>query len=155
MAKGKPAPVDALPAPGPDLARIMPLVAVGVALWASLPKYSGPALNTSADAEFASHVLPTVVILLAAMVGVLAGRRPQGPGALRLIAGMTVLLAGVWMLATHLPLVAEAMSDEAPWPATIYHTSSALAVFGLGLLWSTVTWSEAGDDSEPAPNPEK
>ena len=155
MAKGKPAPVATTPAPGPDLAKIMPVVGVGIAVWASLPKYSGPALNTSADAEFASHVIPAVVVLLAAIVGILAGRRPQGPGALRLIAGMTVLLAGMFMLATHLPLVAQATRDEAPWPGTIYHSSSALAVFGLGLLWSTVTWSEAGDDSQPAAQPEK
>ena len=155
MAKGKPAPVAATTAPGPDLAKIMPVVGVGIAVWASLPKYSGPALNTSADAEFASHILPAVVVLLAAIVGILAGRRPQGPGALRLIAGMTVLLAGMFMLATHLPLVAQATRDEAPWPGTIYHSSSALAVFGLGLLWSTVTWSEAGDDSEPAPEKQK
>jgi predicted transporter len=155
MAKGKPAPVAATTAPGPDLAKMLPVVGVGVALWASLPKYSGPALNTSADAEFASHVLPAVVVLLAAIVGILAGRRPQGPGALRLIAGMTVLLAGMWMLATQLPHVAQATRDEAPWPGTIYHTASALAVFGLGLLWSTVTWSEAGDDGQPAAQPEK
>ena len=155
MAKGKPAPVAATTAPGPDLAKIMPVVGVGIALWASLPKYSGPALNTSADAEFASHVLPAVVVLLAAIVGIAAGRRPQGPGALRLIAGMTVLLAGMWMLATHLPLVAQATGGEAPWPGTIYHSSSALAVFGLGLLWATVTWSEAGDETEPAPEKQK
>ena len=155
MAEGKPAPVATTPSPGPDLAKILPVVGVGIALWASLPKYSGPALNTSADAEFASHVLPAVVVLLAAIVGILAGRRPQGPGARRLIAGMTVLLAGMWMLATHLPLVAQATRDEAPWPGTIYHSSSALAVFGLGLLWSTVTWSEAGDESQPAAQPQK
>ncbi|MGI8807593.1 MAG: hypothetical protein ACR2KK_07090 [Acidimicrobiales bacterium] len=147
-------PVAVTPAPGPDLARILPLVGVGVALWASLPKYSGPTLNTSADAEAASHIVPAVVVLLASIVGILAGRRPQGPGALRLIAGMVVLLAGMWMLATHLPLVAQATRDEAPWPGTVYHTASALAVFGLGLLWSTVTWSEAGDDGGPQPQPQ-
>ncbi len=151
MARSKPAPVAATtPAPGPDLARILPLVGLGVAFWASLPKYSGPALNTAADAEVASHIIPAVVVFLAAIVAILAGRRPQGPGALRLIAGMTVLLTGMWMMATHLPLVAQATRSEAPWAGTIYHTASALAVFGLGLLWSTVTWSEAGDDTEPA-----
>ena len=154
MAKGRAEPVVTTPSPGPDLARFLPFVGLGVALWASLPKYSGPELNTAADAEFASHVIPAVVVLLAAIVGILAGRRPQGPGALRLIAGMTVLLTGMWMLATHLPLVAQATRDDAPWPGTVYHSASALAVFGLGLLWSTVTWSEAGDDSQPAAHTE-
>ena len=154
MPRSKPAPVAATAAPGPDLARILPLVGLGVAFWASLPKYSGPALNTSASAEMASHIIPAVVILLASLVAILAGKRPQGPGALRLIAGMVVLLSGMWMLATHLPLVAQATRDEAPWPGTIYHSASALAVFGLGLLWATVTWSEAGDESQPAAEPQ-
>ena len=94
-------------------------------------------------------------VVLASLAGIWASRRPQGPGAIRFMAGLAVLLAGLWMMATHLPLVFEAMRDEAPWPATIYHTSSALAVFGLGLLWATVTWSEAGDEVEPAPKAEK
>lgn len=154
MAAKKPAakaPVEeAAQKPGPDLARLLPLVGLGVAVWASLPKFSGPALNTESAVEFTSHIIPAVLIALASIVGILAGRRPQGPGALRLIAGLAVLLAGLWMMATHLPLVAQATRDEAPWDGTIYHTASALAVFGLGLLWSTVTWAEADDSSQTA-----
>ncbi len=138
---------------GPDLARILPLAGLPVAIWASLPQWSGPKLNVSASAEVVDHIIPAVFVVLASVVAILAGRRAQGPGALRLMAGMVVLLAGLWMLATHLPLVAQATRDEAPWPATIYHTSSALAVFGLGLLWSVITWSEADDDAEHAAKP--
>lgn len=135
---------------GPALARILPLVGLPVAFWATLPQWTGPKLNVAAATEVADHTIPAVFVVLASVVGILAGRRAQGPGAVRLMAGMVVVLAGLWMLATHLPLVAQATREEAPWPATIYHTSSALAVFGLGLLWSAVTWAEAGDDSEPA-----
>ena len=155
MAKGKPAPVAATtPAPGPDLARLLPVIGLPVAFWATMPQWSGPKLNVLASTEVADHIIPAVVVVLGSLVGIVAGRRAQGPGALRLMGGLAVLLAGLWMMATHLPLVAEATRDEAPWPATIYHTSSALAVFGLGLLWATVTWSEAGD-SEPAPKKKK
>jgi hypothetical protein len=142
----------AAPAPGPDLPKLMPLVGLAVAVWASLPKYSGPAINTSSTTEIVDHIIPAVLILLASIVGILAGRQPQGPGALRLIAGMAVLLAGLWMMATHIPLVAQTMRggpEAATWAATIYHFAPALAVLGLGLLWSTVTWSEA-DDSDQA-----
>ena len=152
MAKGKPAPAPPPPPaapPGPDLARILPLVGLGVAFWASLPQWSGPKLNVEASKEVADHIVPAVAVLLASLVGIWAGRRPQGPGAYRFMAGLGVLLAGLWMMATHLPLVFQAMRDEAPWPATIYHNASAFAVFGLGLLWATVTWSEAGEE-EPA-----
>ena len=139
------------PPPGPDLARLMPLVGLGVAVWASLPQYSGPKLYVEASKEVADHIIPAILVLLASIVGILAGRRPQGPGALRLIAGMAVLLAGLWMMATHIPLVAQTIRggpDAASWPATIYHFASALAVFGLGLLWSTVTWAEADDSNQ-------
>lgn len=149
--KKAPAPAAA-PAPGPDLARLMPLVGLGVAVWASLPQYSGPKLYVEASKEVADHIIPAILVFLACIVGILAGRRPQGPGALRLIAGMAVLLAGLWMMATHVPLLLQTIRggpDAASWPATIYHFASALAVFGLGLLWSTVTWAEA-DDSDQA-----
>jgi len=158
MAKGAPEPeaeaAVARPA-GPDLARLMPLVGLAVALWASLPKYSGPTLNVEPAKEVADHVIPAVLVLLASLAGIAAGRRSRGPGAMRFIAGMAVLLAGLWMMATHLPLVAEALRGEAPWPATIYHTSAALAVFGLGLLWATVTWSEADAKGQPATQAKK
>jgi hypothetical protein len=148
VAGSTPAPVAAR---GTDLARLLPLAGLPVALWASLPQWSGPKLNVAASTEVVDHIIPAIIVVLASIVGIMAGRRAQGPGALRLIGGMFVLLAGLWMMATHLPLVAEATRDEAPWPATIYHTSAALAVFGLGLLWATVTWSEAGDDATPSP----
>ncbi len=158
--KGSPKGSKAAPPPpaGPDLARLLPLVGLGVALWASLPQYSGPKLSVDASKEVADHIIPAILVLLASVVGILAGRRPQGPGALRLIAGMAVLLAGLWMMATHIPLVAQTLRggpDAASWAATIYHFSSALAVFGLGLLWSTVTWSEAEDSSQPAAKAKK
>lgn len=148
----KKAAAEAAPAPGPDLARLMPLVGLGVAVWASLPQYSGPKLYVEASKEVADHIIPAILVFLASIVGILAGRRPQGPGALRLIAGMAVLLAGLWMMATHVPLLLQTIRggpDAASWAATIYHLASALAVFGLGLLWSTVTWAEA-DDSDQA-----
>jgi len=157
MAKAKPAkaaPAVATP-PGPDLARLMPLVGLGVAVWASLPQYSGPKLSVDASKEVADHIIPAILVLLASLAGIFASRRPQGPGGLRFIAGMAVLLAGLWMMATHIPLLLQTIrggDDAASWAATIYHTSSALAVFGLGLLWATVTWSEA-DDSSSAPAP--
>ena len=148
MAKRKAAPPPPATTPAPDLARILPLVGLGIAFWATLPQWSGPKLNVEASKEVADHIVPGAVVLVASLVGIWAGRRPQGPGAFRFMAGLGVLLAGLWMMATHLPLVGEALRGVSPWPGTIYHTSASLAVFGLGLLWATVTWSEAGDESD-------
>ena len=134
--------------PGPDLPALVSFAGLFVAVWASLPRYSGPKLNVAASTEVVDHVIPAFVVLLCSVVAIFAGRRASGPGSTRFLAGMGVLLAGLWMMATHLPLVAEARRGDAPWVATIYHTSAALAVFGLGLLWATVTWAEAGDSSQ-------
>ncbi len=157
MAKRKsgpaPASAAAVAGPAPDLARLMPIAGIAVAVWASLPQYSGPKLNVASSKEVADHIIPAVVVLLASFAGIWASRRPQGPGAIRFMGGMAVLLAGLWMMATHIPLLAQTIrgdADAASWPATIYHFSSALATFGLGLLWSTVTWSEAADEPAPA-----
>ena len=144
-------PVAAVRPPGPDLPRLLPLVGLPVALWATLPQWSGPAINTSATAEVVDHIVPAVLVVLCSLAAIAVSRRPQGPGAIRFIAGMGVLLAGLWMIATHFPLVTQTMrggAAAASWAATIYHSASALAVFGLGLLWATVTWSEADDSSQ-------
>ena len=157
--KGRPAqksaandgPVVAVAPPGPDLARLLPIVGLPIAFWATLPQWSGPAINTSATAEVVDHIVPAVLVVLCSLAAIAVSRRPQGPGAVRFIAGMGVLLAGLWMIATHFPLVTQTMRggpEAASWAATIYHSASALAVFGLGLLWSTVTWSEADDSSQ-------
>lgn len=136
-------------APAPPLAWL-PLVGLGVALWASLPKYSGPHLNTEPAKEVADHVIPAILVALVSLVGLYVARRSLRPGPTLFVCGATVFLAGLWMMATHLPLVAQAARGDAPWPATIYHSSAALAVFGLGLLWSATYWSEASADSKPA-----
>jgi len=156
--KAQPAADTAAPPAGRDLPRLLPWLGLPVAVWASLPQYSGPAINTSNTAEVVDHIVPAVLVVLCSLVGIAASRRAAGPGALRFIAGMGVLLAGLWMVATHFPLVTQTMRggpEAASWAATIYHSSSALAVFGLGLLWSTVTWSEADDSSQPATQAEK
>jgi len=64
-------------------------------------------------------------------------------GTVWLSAGLAILLGGLWMTATHLPLVAQAARQEAPWGATIYHSSSALAVLILGLVWTGSSWAGA------------
>jgi hypothetical protein len=55
---------------------------------------------------------------------------------LPLIAGLGVLLAGFWMTATHIPLVAQTTRDEVAAGAAIYHTLPGLAVAALGAVWT-------------------
>ena len=134
-----------------ELRRWLPLVGLFVGLWALLPKYVTPPLNTSDRAEFADHVIPGVLVLAAA--GACLLRRDQERLSLvPLVAGMVVVLAGFWMAATHLPLVLQAFRGEAPWAGTVYHSASALAVFGLGLLWCASHWSDLSAMEANAPS---
>jgi hypothetical protein len=115
-----------------------------VAIWAALPHFVTPHLNTANSAEIADHVVPGLVVL--ALCGAtLAAQARGGPrrGALHFVAGLALTLAGLWMVATHVPLVAQATRGEAPWPGTIYHSAAALAVLGFGLLWTAVHWDSA------------
>ncbi len=157
MADDEAAPVEAAPddadaaaaatqapgtgAPG-DIRRWLPLIGLPVAFWATLPQYSGPALNTEPSKEVADHIIPAIVVAAACLVALALKHKGPGPGLTRFFAGMVVLLAGFWMVATHVPLVVQAFRDDAPWPGTIYHTSSALAVFGLGLMWTVSHWGD-------------
>ena len=115
---------------------------VVVGLWGVLPKYVSPPLNTADRVEFADHVVPGVAVILLSAIALLWWKDRSPLASLGL--GLAVLLAGFWMLATHLPLVAQATRGEAPWPGTIYHTASTLAVFGLGLLWCASYWRDVG-----------
>ncbi len=107
-------------------ATALPVAGLLVGGWALLPPYSGPALNTAMRVEVADHVVPgLIVILLSAGALVMTrGERVPPSGAL-LVAGAVVLLAGLWMTATHVPLVLQAIRDEAPAGAVAYHSLPA------------------------------
>lgn len=104
-----------------------------IGVWAMMPPFLGM-LNTAFTVEVVDHQVPSVLVL-AATVFVLLRREQSRP--VLLTCGFVVLLAGTWMTATHVPLVAQAATGQAPWPGTIVHSTSAVAVLALGAVW---TW---------------
>ena len=121
-----------------------PYAGLAVGVWALLPKFSGPVLNTSDRVEIADHVVPGIVILAVSAAAVLVARRRSGSSGTPLfVIGLVVALAGLWMTATHVPLVAQASRDEVPWDGAVYHSLPGLAVLLLGLAWAAAYWSEA------------
>ena len=131
------APTDTPPA----TPRVLAGAGLLVGIWAFLPPYTGPALNTAARVEFADHVVPAIVVVAISALALVVGRR-RGTDWLLFAAGLGVVLAGFWMTATHLPLVVQAMRGEAPWGATVYHSLPGLAVLGLGVAWALTYRSE-------------
>jgi hypothetical protein len=110
-------------------------------VWSLLPAYSGPTLRVARRVEVADHVVPGLVVLAVAGVALVLSRRRAGPAMLVMLgAGLTVLLAGFWMTATHVPLLRDAARDQAPVDAALYHSAPGLAVLALGLLWAVTYW---------------
>ena len=109
------------------------VTALLIALWAVLPPYSGPELQTETRKEIADHVVPAILLLallLAAVFG--AWRSPFTMLAL----GLGTALSGLWMTATHVPLVGQAFRHEVTWGATVWHTLPGVAVLTLGAVWA-------------------
>lgn len=127
---------------GASLRRALPVVGLVVAAWALLPPYTGPEIGTSTRVEVADHVVPAVVMIALSVAALATARRPA-PGLFPLVAGAGVLLAGLWMTATHVPLVAQATRDEVAVGAAAYHTAPGLAVLALGVVWVAAHWGDA------------
>lgn len=148
----EPAEGSAPAGPVRDVRRYLPWAGLVLALWATLPMYSGPALTVKGGdlTEFIDHVVPGIIVAIASLAALLAWRR-KGP-ALRdpnakqslvpFAAAAVTLLSGFWMVATHFPLVMQATRGEAPWAGTVYHATASLAVFGFGLLWTVSHWPD-------------
>jgi hypothetical protein len=107
-----------------------------------LPFFVTPELDTSRAAEIADHVFPGVVVLGAAGAVLVAHRRSGVSPMAFLMAGMAILLAGIWMASTHVPLLSQAANDEAPWAGALYHSASAAIVLAVGVAWASAAWTQ-------------
>jgi len=121
------------------------VIGLVISAWALIPPYSGPKLNTETRVEVADHVVPSLVLIAVSLVILVVSRRKAETAAgLSLVAGFLVALAGLWMVATHVPLVAQAMRGESgvTWGGALYHFTPSLVVLLLGLVWVGAYWSE-------------
>lgn len=116
-----------------------------------LPPYVGPPLglelDVADDVEVVDHVVPGgVVVVCAALAAVVARRgrdeRLGAPGlALALALPGLCFLAGLWQVATHVPLVADAGEPQAPWGGVLLHAAAGPVILVLA-LWLTLRASE-------------
>ncbi len=123
---------------------LFPVLGLVVGVCATLPVLVGPQLATAERVEVADHLVPGLVVLAASAVVLAIGRSRPVSGVVMLSAGMVIALAGLWMAATHIPLVAQAARHDAPWGGTLYHSASAVLVLAYGLVWTWGSWADAG-----------
>lgn len=140
--------------PSGPLRQGLPYAGLVIGVWAAVAPYAllGPDLNAAAKNEFVDHVLPGALILILSAVSVVRTRslRAAAAGSFPLLAGFGILLAGLWMTATHLPLVKDAQNDLVATDVTAWHTLPGLVVMALGAVWAASSWSDAAEEPAPA-----
>lgn len=128
---------------------VLPLFGVLAGIWGMMPRFIDSGLLTDDRVEVIDHVVPGVVVVIVSLMS-LAARRPAKV-LFFFLTGLVVLLAGLFMLSTHVPLIMQAIRGEAPWGGAIFHTAPAVGVLGLGLLWSWACWSATADPQANMP----
>lgn len=129
----------------------LPFLGLAVAIWALLPPYTGAELATEMRVEIADHVVPSILMIVLSLTALVRDRRAGAqPGSFMLLAGLGILLAGFWMVATHVPLVGQYRRDEVPGLAlstVAHHTAPGVAVMLLGLVWAALYWNDASSET--------
>ena len=120
------------------------LLALG-ALTIAIP-YLGHAIGLSVDVagriEVIDHVLPGALVMAAGAGVLVRARRDVMRGRWpTLVGGGISFLAGFWVLATHVPLLADAARGSAGWGAALWHFSTALPIIGVS-FWLVLDASE-------------
>lgn len=107
----------------------------GLAVWASSVPWLADAVGLKLDVvtrlEVVDHVVPGVVMLAGAAV--LATRAGAPGGRVWLGAGGIAFLTGLWITATHVPLIPDALDGIAPWVTALLHLSTGPPILVLGV----------------------
>jgi hypothetical protein len=124
-----------------SLRRALPVMGLAAAVVAVLPPYTAQDIGTSDQVEVVDHVVPALLLVVLSLAALVQARRPR-PGLFPLVAGLGVVLAGFWMAATHVPLVAQATRDEVDAWTAAYHTIPGLLVLTVGVVWVAAHWGD-------------
>lgn len=109
-----------------------------IAAWTVVVPYLGMALGLTVDVpaivEVVDHVIPGAVTFGAALyLASLARRHALRETGAALLAAGVCLLAGFWVLATHVPLIGDAARADQAWDAAIWHSITALPIVVLAV----------------------
>ena len=128
----------------PSRAQLRWETALGVlGLWSVAVPFMATALGMHLDValrlEIADHVLPGILIAGAVAVLVLTRRAGHVSAWIAPMALGIAFLGGLWITATHVPLMLEAADGrpQAPWDASIFHSlwGPPITAIALWLLW--------------------
>lgn len=140
--------------PRTDPAVGMTEVLGALALWAIAIPLISPALGlapeTTRRLEIADHVVPGVLALLAAAIGLsLLLRNGNARQDLLILVPVAGFLAGFWMSATHFPLVLQAFRHDRPWSLALFHSSAGPPIIAVSVwLYAVLSRAERADAAE-------
>jgi len=118
-----------------------PVALAALGAWAMAVPYLGPpiglTLEVPAGVEFADHVVPGLFVAAASLPFIVLERSGRVEGLLSLTMAGLAFLAGFWMVATHVPLLLEALAGVTGWAPTVWHAHPG-AANSLLALWLLV-----------------
>lgn len=83
--------------------------------------------------EVVDHVVPGVLVL--GFAGYMLGVRRVA-----LVPALGATLAGLWMTATHVPLIVQASSGRVGWGAALWHSLPGFALFAWSTWLAVTAW---------------
>ena len=117
-----------------------------------LPPYVGPALglelDVSATVEVVDHVVPGVTVIAFSVLALFLLRRGWHSDSLPLLFSVAVcMLAGLWETTSHVPLLLEGGTPEAPWGTVLMHSlvGPPVLVLSIALLARMLAPRPAGE----------
>lgn len=121
----------------------LPVVGLLIGAWAMVPPYVvlfGSLQVRSSIVEFVDHVLPGAVVIAVSALALIQLRTGQPSETLLLLGGAVIMLAGLWMLSTHVGLISQTRQGIVPAGAVGWHGVPGVAVTLLGVSWTARFW---------------
>lgn len=117
--------------------RTLLIVLLVVTLWGATPPWTGPPLDLGIEnvpyaIEILTHAVPSAILVMIAVAGL--GRRLPLPAAL------LAVLIGLWMTATHAPLVVQGLGGRVPMDAALFHSLPGFTILGLTIAVAVGAW---------------
>jgi hypothetical protein len=116
-------------------AAILATIGVWTVAVPSIGDALGLSVAVSGRVEIIDHIVPGALVAVGGLYLMRSARgRPLASGRFTLRVSCVVFLAGMWVLATHLPLLADAATSDQAWDAAIWHAAGALPIL-VASLW--------------------
>lgn len=107
--------------------------------WGTVAPYAGLPLGLVVEAppvvEVVDHVVPGLVLLAVGTFALAAGRLP-------IEAALVAVLAGLWMTATHVPLLLQVGSGAVDLASALWHSLPGILVLTIASAAAVLAWSD-------------